>query len=203
MIKRNLAGRQRVLVAVDGPDTAGKTTLADRVARLVAPVAVRATLDGFHRPAADRAALPYEDSFDHRAMAAGLLEPFRAGAAEVCQRIFDHRADRPDRHHVDVPDRAVLVVDGVFLLRPELAPFWDIAVYLHVPDHVTVRRALVRDLHLYGTPATLEGRYATRYLPAQARYRRSIDPVARAHLVIDNSHPDHPTVIRDTLGLTG
>jgi uridine kinase len=62
-------------VAVDGIDAAGKTTLADN---LVQPLeahgipVIRASIDGFHRPRADRyrrgADSPvgyYDDSFDY------------------------------------------------------------------------------------------------------------------------------------------
>ena len=43
-----------VRVAVDGPDAAGKTTLADELAAVLEArgrTAIRASVDGFHRPA--------------------------------------------------------------------------------------------------------------------------------------------------------
>jgi hypothetical protein len=50
---------QRVVVGIDGPDCAGKTTVADKLARaLQAPSlelpTVRASVDGFSRPRAQR-----------------------------------------------------------------------------------------------------------------------------------------------------
>ena len=33
---------------------------------------------------------------------------------------------------------AVLLFDGVFLLRPELRGFWDVSIYLHVDPEVTL-----------------------------------------------------------------
>src|SRR5438270_14025869 len=78
-------------VAIDGIDAAGKTTLADE---LVSPIeaqgrpVIRASLDGFHRPRAERyqqgADSPqgyYEDSFDYAALRDALLLPLGPGCS--------------------------------------------------------------------------------------------------------------------------
>ena len=70
-----------------------------------------------------------------------------------------------------VPERAVLVFDGVFLLRPELRELWDLSVYLRVPSSIVLERALVRDVGVLGSPAEVRRRYEARYLPGQALYR--------------------------------
>src|SRR5664279_3616526 len=72
-------------VAIDGPDAAGKTILADELAPLLegsGRSVVRATVDGFHRPQAGRYARGSEspegyffDSFDYSALRASLLDP--------------------------------------------------------------------------------------------------------------------------------
>jgi thymidylate kinase len=64
-----------------------------------------------------------------------------------------------------------------------------LSVYLDVPPGETLRRALVRD---EGDPADIEQRYRERYLPAQELYRAQVDPVARAHVVLDNTDPAAP-----------
>jgi uridine kinase len=81
----------RTLIAIDGPDAAGKTSLADRLARVVPLPAVRASLDGFHRPRAVRYARGelsaegyYRDSFDYQALVDDCLArspPVPAGCA--------------------------------------------------------------------------------------------------------------------------
>jgi uridine kinase len=99
-----LERRDRALVAVDGPDAAGKSTLADRVAARVAVPALRASVDGFHHPRAVRrrrgslsAEGYYRDSFDDEALVEALLEPFASGAAQVRTQAFDHLLDAPPR----------------------------------------------------------------------------------------------------------
>ena len=124
-------------VAIDGPDAAGKTTFADA---LVAPLqtrgvaVVRASVDDFELPRAQRHARGrysakgyYRDSFDYAALRALLLDPLASGLSPVLvrTRAFDLASDRPvAAPPVVVPAGGIVLVDGVFLLRPELAGCW-------------------------------------------------------------------------------
>lgn len=201
------AERERVLVGVDGPDAAGKTTLADRLATASPLHVVRAGLDGFHYPRAHRqrrgelsSAGYYHDAFDVDALVDGLLAPFPHGAKEVTRSVFDHRTDCEAPARVrDIPARSVLVVDGVFLLRPALRRWWTLTVYLYVPAEETLRRALARDRALFGSEAEVRRRYRQRYLPGRELYRQESQPQAHANIVIDNSEPAAPRVLRWSL----
>jgi uridine kinase len=140
--------RDRVAIGVDGPDAAGKSTFADRLAALMGPAVLRASLDDFQRPREERYRRGrfspqgyYLDAFDHAAARRVLLDPFLAGAATVRTATFDHRADTAiEEAAADVPSRAVLIVDGMFLLRPELRSAWALSVYLHVSGDESLRR---------------------------------------------------------------
>ncbi|MCL3860913.1 uridine kinase [Actinotalea sp. K2] len=202
-VRNLLTRRPRVLVAVDGPDAAGKTTLADDAASRIGGAALRASVDDFHRPSAERAvrgALSpeayYEDTFDLERVQT-LLEHFAAGAREVTTKVFDHRTDRPTVRRSAVPREAAMLVDGVFLLRPELRHHWDLAIYLHVPEEVTIDRALRRDVAVFGDERSVLLRYRTKYLPGQALYRSVAAPLDAAHLVVDNSTPTAPRILRE------
>ncbi|MDT7551426.1 MAG: uridine kinase, partial [Actinomycetota bacterium] len=123
--------------------------------------------------------------------------PFRAGAETVSTSWFDHRSDQPLRTEATgIPRTAALVVDGVFLLRPELRDYWDLTVYLNVPEAVSVARVLTRDGDLLAGEEGVRRRYKRRYLPGQALYRAAASPFGRADIVIDNSDPEHPVVVR-------
>ncbi len=201
--------RGRVRVAVDGPDAAGKTTLADELAATLGSsgiAVVRASIDGFHHPAAvrhrrieDEPALSYyEDSFDYAAVRRLLLDPLGStGERRVHTRIFDHRSDRathePPR---TVPVHAVLLFDGVFLLRPELEGCWDLSIFLRVSPAVSLERALQRDASLFGTREATESRYRTRYLPGQALYLSLVDPEAHCGVLVENDDPAAPEILR-------
>jgi uridine kinase len=43
---------------------------------------------------------------------------------------------------------AILLFDGVFLLRPELVDAWDFRVFITVASEEIIRRARIRDAEL-------------------------------------------------------
>lgn len=194
---------ERVLIAFDGPDAAGKTLMARAVAHRLSRPAIGASVDGWHNPrdvrlrrGADCPEGYYRDAFDLDALVRDLLTPFRRGAAAVPLTRFDHRSNTAVQATQHVPPDAALLVDGVFLLRPELAASWTLRVYLDVPEGVTLARAVVRDLDLFGHEDVVRHRYERRYLPAQALYRAAASPRDRADIVIDNSDWQDPVVVR-------
>jgi uridine kinase len=193
----------RALVAFDGPDAAGKTTLADEVADLLKRPAVRVSIDEWHNPRDIRMRRGdespegyYLDSFDLSTLLRTCLLPFRQGSQSVATARFDYRSDEQVEQERNVPSAAVLLVDGVFLQRPELTEVWDFTVYLHVPESVSLHRAMRRDLSLFGSEDEVRKRYTRRYLPGQALYRQVADPAARADVLVDNSEPETPSLLR-------
>ncbi len=168
----------RLTVAIDGPDAAGKTTLADALAHHLRGHVVRTSLDSFQHPIEIRYRRGelspegcYRDTFDYERFRRQVLDPF-AGTG----------------------DRAVLLADGVFLLRPELRDEWATSVFLDVSPAETLRRARTRDADRLGDQ--LEARYAERYLPAQQLYRAETDPLAVADVVLGYDVPANPEVRR-------
>lgn len=193
--------RRPVLVAVDGPDGGGKTEFARA---LVAQLDTRgvpvehSSVDCFHHPRAHRHALGrtpeaiWTRHFDYRAMRRELLDPWRRGPGAAYTPVW-HDVERDEfvePAECVVPERGVLVVDGVFLQRPELAALWDLTIYLDVPPEVTVARMARRD----GTPDDLGHPDQQRYLRAQERYRATCDPIELADVVVDNSDWTAPVV---------
>ena len=200
----DMAEDRRVLVAFDGPDAGGKTTMANRVAAALPGPVVRASVEGFHRRREVRMARGmdspegyYRDSFNLEALEEELLSPFLAGNGLVRTRVFDYRIDEAVEAEFEaVPPCATLIIDGVFLLRPELRRWWNLGIYVHVPDEVSLTRAIARDSDMYGGPHETEVKYRSRYLPGQALYRMEAHPQDAALIVIDNSDPDRPEVLK-------
>ncbi len=61
---------------------------------------------------------------------------------------------------------------------------------------MTLARAVVRDAEHLGARKRVRRRYERRYLPGQALYRDAASPLDDADVVIDNSDPLRPHVIR-------
>jgi uridine kinase len=199
-------------VAVDGIDAAGKTTLADE---LVAPLrargrpVIRASVDGFHRTRAERyrrgAASPegyYLDTFDTAALCAALLLPLGpSGSRKYRRGSCDFRTDRPAHAPLEeAPANAVLVVDGVFLLRPELVAHWDYRIFVEVPFAVALERAMRRDLALFGSAEAVRVRYQQRYIPGQQLYFAAARPQERADAIVRNEDPANPELLLPDAG---
>ena len=193
-------------VAVDGVHAAGKTILADA---LVSPLeshrrpVLRASIDGFHRPQAERYRQGddsptgyYEDAFDYDTLINALLVPLGPGGDRWCRlESFDLRTDtqlHAAPQHVSA--HTVLLLDGVFLLRPDLNAHWDFRIFVHTDFEVALQRAINRDQHLSGSPQGVEERYMRRYFPAQRMYHDSAQPDQLADVIIDNNDPDDPQI---------
>jgi len=161
-------------------------------------------VDDFHQPREVRyrrgelsAEGYYRDAFDYSALVDECVSPFQAGAAAVRTAAHDLQADvrrRPEA--LAVPARAVLIVDGVFLLRNELRRWWTLSVYLRVSDAECLRRGVRRDAPLYDSADELRRRYEHRYLSGQALYRREADPEAAAQVLVDNTDAAVPRIER-------
>jgi uridine kinase len=107
--------------------------------------------------------------------------------------VFDVRTDSPlNEPRRRAADGAVLLFDGVFLLRPELRGAWDLSIFVRVERDETLRRALVRDVGLLGSAEEVERRYRARYLPGQQLYLQDARPLDHADFVVDNDDPEKP-----------
>jgi uridine kinase len=195
-------------VAIDGIDGAGKTTFADALAPCLEvrgrPV-IRATVDHFHRPRTLRYqrgdSSPegyYHDSFDYPALLSQLLLPLGPeGTRQYRTGVFDVTTDAPLLADLrEAPADAVLLLDGIFLQRPELEALWEYAIFLTIPFHVARQRNVRRDQSPTQSARAVTARYLRRYLPGQRLYLEAVRPQDRAQAVIDNTDPQRPRLLR-------
>ncbi|WP_345761496.1 uridine kinase [Diaminobutyricibacter sp. McL0608] len=193
-------GRGRVIVAVDGVDGAGKTTFGDDLAAVFREAghdAFRASMEDFHRSRAERyrdgRESPesfYRDSFDYQTFRRVLVDPFRmAGSTGFQTTAWDVRRDAPtlSRWVTGQPD-GVLIVDGVFLLRPELRGIWNYSILLEVPWDVAYSRLAERDARNPDADALANARYRD----GQELYFTEANPREFANALVDNADPAHP-----------
>ncbi|WP_027344095.1 cytidylate kinase family protein [Hamadaea tsunoensis] len=190
-------------VAVDGPPAAGKTTLADELASILRAQGrevIRATIDDFLFPRAQRyprgeysAEGCYYDTHDYNALNKVLLDPLGPGGDRRFQpAIYDHDADTVLSPPVTtVPADAVLLFDGVFLLRPELLDRWELRVFVSTALEDTVDRAVIREREV-SSRADVERRWRERYIPSQQLYLATAQPTRHADIVVHNDEPRRP-----------
>lgn len=196
-------------VAIDGVDASGKTMLADELAeglnKITDRQVVRASVDDFHHPEHVRRAKGslspegfYYDSYDYDTLINHLLEPLGPnGNLQYRRGSFDYRRDEPLTPRVEIASAdAILLMDGIFLLRPRLMPFWDLTIYIKAAFANTVARGAARDADLFGSLEQAEIRYQYRYVPGQQLYHHETHPLDKADILIDNNKIDAPVVLR-------
>ncbi|WP_166349773.1 AAA family ATPase [Phytoactinopolyspora limicola] len=198
-----------MLLAVDGVDGSGKTTFADGLAAAIAAsgrVSVVVHEDDFLNPRAIRYRLGRHspegfvaDTYDLASLESAVLAPLRPdGDRHIRRAVFDHRTDSAVRVPAEqVSEDSVVIVEGMFLHRDELADAWDLSVFLHVPFTETARRMAQRD----GTSPDPNDLSMRRYVEGQRLYLARSNPQAKAAFVVDNTDPQRPRLMRS--GLAG
>jgi uridine kinase len=169
----------RTLVAVDGRGGSGQAEFADALVTALnqrGAVAARLPMAAFATHAQDL----YAAGFDYDDFRRTAVQPFRGGDS-VLPELSDRVA--PPGLPDGLPPDAVLVVDGVFLNRPEISGIWKYSVWLQVPQQEADER-----LREAGVPQERIDRLRA----AQARYRSRLDPTAEATTIVDNRDPEHP-----------
>lgn len=188
-------------MAIDGVGASGKSTFAANLARQVdARHVVVLHVDDFFNPSVVRHARGrlspegfWLDSYNYSALITSALKPLAAsGDGLYCATSLDHEADRfALSSPVQAPKDALVLVEGTFLHRDELVPFWDYSIYLDVPFAEAGRRMHQR----HGTDANAAPGLTSRYDGAQRLYFAAATPWRRASLVVDNTDVHHPKII--------
>jgi uridine kinase len=189
-------------VAIDGPPAAGKTTLADELAVVLRAQdrdVIRATIDDFLFPRAQRyrrgqysAEGCYFDAHDHAALRRVLLDPLGPGGDRRFRHaVYDRDTDTPSSPPATTAAAdAVLLFDGVFLLRPELIDRWDLRIFVSVPFEQTIDRARDRGTE---PAADIERSWRDRYIPSQQLYFATARPADHADIIVYNDQLQRPT----------
>ena len=153
----------RFIVGIAGPPGAGKSTLAEAIAKAIGVGARVVPMDGFHYDNAvlDRLGLRARkgapETFDTLGFV-HLMQRLRAGG-DAAIPVFDRETDlaRAGADMVTGADK-YLIVEGNYLLLDEapwneLAPLFDLTVFVDVPVAELERRLLDRWHHFGKTPA--------------------------------------------------
>jgi uridine kinase len=194
-------------VGIDGVDAAGKTFLANQIAAELTQwgaTVLRASIDGFHNPKEIRYRHGnlspegyYYDSFNYELLKESLLEPLGAGGNRRCRlKAFDFKTDSEIRaDELLAADESILVFEGVFLFRPEIRHYWDVKIFVDTSFETSLKRALERDLYLFGNQEEIQKRYREKYIPGQKLYLENEHPQSLADVVIDNNDFAQPKIV--------
>jgi hypothetical protein len=166
----------RTLILVDGRSGSGKSTVGDRLARLLHGVVVHSDDIAWHLHPVDWA----------ETLADGVLTPWRRGEPVVFRPPGWVAKGRPGA--VEVPPCRVLLVEGVGAGRAVLAADGDLVVWVQSDRVEARRRALVRDVEL-GRPREEAEAFWEEWMRSEEPFLASDRPWTRAALIVYGTPP--------------
>ena len=178
LIQAAMAGKERILVAIDGPCASGKTTLAAELsARLSCPVI---HMDHFFlRPeqrTPERLAEP-GGNLDRERFAKEVLAPLREGK-DVSYRPFvcsTMTLGEP----ISIPHAPVTVIEGSYSCHPDLRESYDLCLFTTIDPAEQEGRLLARE-----GEAKLEV-FKARWIPMEEAYFKAFDVPAYCRVLED------------------
>lgn len=195
------------LIAIDGFDGAGKTVLAHELVLLNETIrahrpVISISIDGFHYPRERRHAAGkgpesfYYDSYDYASFHQCVVEPLRK-SLPITPAVWDVARDEPVTNDpIDVFPNALVLVDGIFLQRPELRDVWDASVWVDVPFTISVPRGNARFPGTHDSNPDSPANH--RYVGGQRLYLAESEPRKFVTWIIDNTDLENPSLVRNS-----
>ncbi len=188
------------VIGINGIDGSGKTTFSEALEKYLKSKDLPTQLihlDDFHNPQAIRYAGAnqsdnyYNRSFNINQVIDKLLAPIqKKQPVSLKLKTLNWQTDKYDNvRQYNIKPNTIVLFEGVFLFREELAPYIDLKVFLDIPFEESKKRAVVRD------PEANVKKYNTKYLPAQQKYLKQYPPSKVADIVIDNTTLEYPKLM--------
>jgi phosphoglycolate phosphatase-like HAD superfamily hydrolase/uridine kinase len=185
------------IIGISGIDGAGKSTFAGSLEAFLNSKSYPTQaihLDDFHNPQAirysgeDQADNYYNKSFNVNLIVEKLLKPIREKSHLAANlTVLNLDTDKYDTARKYAIDQDTIVIfEGVFLFRKEMAPYIDYKIFLDIPFEESKIRAIQRD------PQAIVTKYDVKYLPAQVKYLKAYPPLRTADMIIDNTIWEYP-----------
>lgn len=176
-IDRLMAERERVLVAIDGGSASGKTTLGALLQSIYACPVFH--MDDFFLRPEQRTPERFSEpggNVDRERFLSEVLLPLREGKA-VDYRRFDCKTFTIASPRRIEPGR-LNIIEGAYAMHPDLAPYYDLTVFLVVSAEKQRERILKRN-----APAHAK-QFFDRWIPFEQRYFDALDVRNRCDLIL-------------------
>ncbi len=194
------------VVGINGVDTSGKTELTKELEASLREAGVQVSivhLDTFTNPNAKRHSGTdvidnyYNHTFDYEGLRRHILQPITAG--QLPKIVLSHVDPKSDtlmiEHAYDVAAApSVVIVEGVFLFRPELQDYFKLKIFVDIPLAAIRERVMIRDVPRFGFSAL--AKFLNKYIPTQEQYLQTVRPNAIADIIVDNSDWTAPTITK-------
>ncbi|MBJ8054177.1 hypothetical protein JDS87_20070 [Bacillus cereus] len=196
-----------IRVGVSGITASGKTTFANELAEEMKKHGVpvtRASIDDFHNLRAIRytqgkesARGYYEDAHDYTAFRERLLMPLGPNGDLQYETISHNLITDIPVHNTPVValPYMVLIVDGTFLLKKDIAHLFDYKIFVDTDFEIARKRGAKRETKAFGSYEEAEKMFLNRYHAACKMYIEEHNPKECANVVFQNNNFDDPVVV--------
>ena len=171
-----LAWKDTVIVAIDGPCTSGKTTLARKLAELYDCNLFH--MDDFFLRPEQRTEARFQEpggNVDYERFREDVLEPLKRGEV-FSYRPFDCKTFTLAQP-VAVEPKKLTIIEGSYSHHPYFEEPYDLKVFLRVSPELQRQRILMR-------PAFLHQRFFEAWIPMENAYFEAFSVKEQADLVI-------------------
>ena len=184
---------QTIIIGIDGPGGAGKTTISQLIMNHFEEEhnIVVLHIDDFIHPRAIR----YNNNFAEWECFYNLqwrydyfldfiIRPIRNGKNfSKAIELYDKEKDTYFYQQAEIPVGSIVIVEGVFLQKEELKGIFDYVVYMDISRETRLARVLKRDSYI-GDEEQIKAKYEKRYFPAERFYMQNCEPKIKADYVI-------------------
>ena len=194
-LRRSIPAQRSVLVAITGIDGCGKGYVTSRIVDGLRKKGLRAVainVDGWLNLPDKRfdASNPAEHFYLHairfEELFAELVLPLRdLRSLRVVTNHAEETSTEYKRRAYEFEDVDVIVLEGIYLLKRDLQPCYDLSVWIDCSFDTALERAIPRAQEGLTPEQTLRA-YRTTYFPAQEIHFSRDDPKGEATLVVNN-----------------
>lgn len=176
---RLLGEKERVTVAIDGPCTAGKTTLAAELEKEFDCNVFR--MDDFflrpHQRTEERLAEP-GGNVDYERFLQEVLVPLQTGAPFSYRPYDCGRGDFAEA--VTVAPKKLNIIEGSYSHHPRFGDCYDLRIFLTVSPETQRRRVRQR-------PAFLHRRFFEEWIPMEQRYFAAFSVAESSDMILEEN----------------
>jgi len=178
-----------VLIGIDGLGGSGKTMYAYKLQQQLEG-SVILHLDDFVHKKEVRYNENYEEwycyyhlQWRYDYLIQKLLLPLKSGLdVNETIEVYNRETDSYILRKIEISAGTTVIVEGVFLQRPELRPYFETVVYLELDKETRLKRISDRDIYM-GNMKEIALKYEQRYFPAEDKYIEQCNPLALADIV--------------------
>jgi len=198
-----------ILIWINWIDGSWKTYFSKEIKRLLEDKwkkVILVSVDDFHNPKNIRyekwrnsPEWFYKNSYNYYLFKKYLLDSFLEWKWSYITKLFDlDNNSFIEKNFIKIEWNEVLIVEGIFLFRPELIDYWDLKIFLDVKFEEIINRTISREKdikHLWAKKEIIE-KYNIRYIPWQKLYFKEVDVKNISDIVIDNNDYLNPIIIK-------